>query len=131
MSDERITEVERRIGNVENKIDILTEKLTDNMIDMIEKFSDIQKDAIKVQKETTNTLLEIQYSIQGLTKSHDRLKEDVEKMGCKIDANEKKNTIDIRNINKENFKGVLQKIAYFGTIAGALIFAWAIASGNI
>jgi predicted RNase H-like nuclease (RuvC/YqgF family) len=109
-----IEALEKTVDRHEEEIKGLSFKVTENSTSMkffqrtVEKFE-------MFTDECTKTLVGIQNSIQNLNDKHASLEKKLCEVKDKVDKNENLNTIDLRELNKTNKKGIMEKITYIST----------------
>ena len=118
----------KEIKEVENRVDnlsIMKENL--QVLTYISKEQNLfNKEQARVNAEVSGTLVAINSNLKDMSKKLNETDKKVESLQCKFDDVEKKNTIDIREIQKEETKKKLttpQKIALGigGTVGGSAV----------
>ena len=116
------------INEIEHKVDDLSEmKENIKLLTYIQKEQNLfNKEQARVNAEVSNTLVAINGNLKNMSKKLNETDQKVESLQCKFEEVEKKNTIDIREIQKEETKKKLttpQKIALGigGTVGGSAV----------
>ena len=132
---EKLKEHEVKIENNMKEIKEI-EHIVDNFSDMKENLQVLtyiqkeqnlfNKEQARVNAEVSNTLVAINSNLKDMSKKLNETDKKVENLQCQFEQVEKKNTIDIRDINKEEIKKKLttpQKIALGigGTVGGSAV----------
>lgn len=131
----KLNEHEVKIENNIKELDELEEKINDlsvmkenlQVLTYIQKEQNLfNKEQARVNGEVSNTLVAINSNLKDMSKKLNETDLKVDSLQCKFEEVEKKNTIDIRDLNKENTKKKLttaEKVAIGagGTIGGSAI----------
>ena len=132
---EKLNEHEVKIANNIKELDEIEERVDDlsvmkenlQVLTYISKEQSLfNKEQARVNGEVSNTLVAINSNLKDMSKKLNETDLKVDSLQCKFEEVEKKNTIDIRDLNKENTKKKLttaEKVAIGagGTIGGSAI----------